>query len=339
MADTTFTEALAWMRRQRNGSAESPFTLLFHGGEPMLIGPARFDAWCREASVTFGLDTVRFSIQTNGTLIDDRWIDVFRRHRVSVGVSLDGPMPVNDEYRFDHQGRGSYSRIAASIRRLQAAEVPWSVLAVIDLDHDPLEIHRHLLDEVGAANVDYLLPDHTHETIQEVRLRYGGTPVADWLASVFDDWWAKDSLRVRVRIFDAIIAAVLRRQSHSGQFGNPPLGYLVVETDGSIEGLDVLKVCKPGCSDTGLTVRSERPIFDALPEFHRHMVFEGVPLPTGCHHCREATTCAGGWLPHRFSREREFDNPSAWCADLFKLFGHVRSRIGITDPAPPPPPL
>jgi sulfatase maturation enzyme AslB (radical SAM superfamily) len=41
-------------------------------------------------------------------------------------------------------------------------------------------------------------------------------------------------------------------------------------------------------------------------------------------------TCGGGYLPHRYSAARGFDNPSVWCADLLALFAHVRARMGVT---------
>lgn len=337
MQDETFSAILRWMQRQGFGSPNDPVTLLFHGGEPMLVGPDRLDAWCFEVARRLGPNAAHFAIQTNGVLINDRWVEVFQRHSVSVGVSIDGPPRVHDQHRFNHRGRGSYSAVLAGVNRLRAAEVPWSVLAVINLDHDPLEIYRHLVWEVGATTLDFLLPDHTHETIGAVRAKYGPTPLADCLISVFDQWWAKDSIRVRVRILDAIVASVLRRRSHSGQFGNLPLGYLVIETDGAVEGLDVLRICKPEMPKTGITVQSDEPLAAVLHPFHRHAIFEGLPLPTGCRQCSEAATCGGGWLPHRYSDRDGFDNPSAWCADLFKLFGHIRSQLGITAvPSQPP---
>lgn len=67
-----------------------PFTLF--GGEPLLM---RFEdlqhlfAWGLESS---GSST----IQTNGVLIEDRHIDLFRRYKVSVGISIDGPGELND---------------------------------------------------------------------------------------------------------------------------------------------------------------------------------------------------------------------------------------------------
>jgi uncharacterized protein len=302
-------------------------TFLFHGGEPLLAGIDRFDAWCNEAKAVLGADRISFAVQTNGTLIDDRWSALFHRHGFSVGISLDGPPDVNDQNRVDVHHRGSYKRVLDGIERLRSEGVSWAILSVVNLDHDPLTIHRHLINEVGATNIDYLIPDQTHETIKWIRSRYGPTPLADWLIPIFDEWWRKDSIRIRVRSFDKMIASVLPNKSPGDQIDSQALGYLVVETDGSIEGLDVLKICKPGLTETGLTVRSQEPVELALPSFHRETVFGGMPLPQGCHGCPEAQTCAGGYLPHRYSLDRDFDNPSAWCADLLKLFSHVRSRL------------
>ncbi|MFF3249233.1 radical SAM protein [Streptomyces sp. NPDC002870] len=328
MSDETFSATVRWIRRQTS----VPVTLLFHGGEPTLVGAERFDRWCREASDVLAAQGVSLAIQTNGLLIDDAWIDVLRRHQVSVGVSLDGPPQVHDAQRFDHRGAGSYEKTLAALRRMTAQGVAWSILSVINFDHDPVGIHRHLVDEVGADSIDYLLPDETHETVGTLRERYGPTPVADWLIPLFDEWWQRDLIRIRVRVLDSMIVALKRQSAWTGQFGNAPLGYLIVESDGTVEGLDVLKMIRPDMADTGLTVWSPQPIGIALPELHRKASLEGFPLPTGCHDCREADTCAGGWLPHRYARESAFDNPSAWCTDLYRLFDHVRDRLGTAVP-------
>lgn len=62
------------------------------GGEPLMLPLSeleRFWSWGLARSGSNG-------IQTNGTLITDAHIELFRRYKVSVGISLDGPGELND---------------------------------------------------------------------------------------------------------------------------------------------------------------------------------------------------------------------------------------------------
>ena len=46
-------------------------------------------------------------------------------------------------------------------------------------------------------------------------------------------------------------------------------------------------------------------------------------LSNTCKECSLVDTCGGGYLPHRYSSENEFDNPSVYCNDLIKLINHI----------------
>jgi uncharacterized protein len=37
--------------------------------------------------------------------------------------------------------------------------------------------------------------------------------------------------------------------------------------------------------------------------------------------------CGGGYLPHRFSKENGYDNPSVYCDDLYAAFEHIQSAL------------
>lgn len=94
--------------------------LVFHGGEPLLLRKADFEYACeafrREVSPVTRLS---LTVQTNGVLIDDEWVEIFRRHGVSVGISLDGNQDVNDRYRVDRLGRGTHSRVVEGFRQFR----------------------------------------------------------------------------------------------------------------------------------------------------------------------------------------------------------------------------
>lgn len=108
------------------------FTVVWHAGEPLVMGTAWYEAAFAqiEALRPAGI-TVRHSMQTNGTLIDDAWCAFFRQHQVSVGVSLDGPEPLHDAKRVQRNGRGTWSRAMRGVERLQAHGLDFHVITVL----------------------------------------------------------------------------------------------------------------------------------------------------------------------------------------------------------------
>jgi uncharacterized protein len=330
MSEETFAAMVGRIREHCELSGQSSVSLVFHGGEPTLMRPARFAALCAFAREQLeDLVTVEFSIQTNGTRLDESWVQALIEHRVDVGISLDGPREVNDAARVDHRGRGSYDAVARGIARLREHDVPFGILSVVQLGADPLAIHRHFL-ELRPASIAYLLPSYTHDTVGPIRARYGPTPCADYLIPIFDEWWDKGTIDVTVREFRAMGKLIMGGNSELDSFGNPPLRFITVETDGSIHGLDKLRTCADGMTNTTLTVHDSRFADVATNNDLHAQIAAGMPLPTACRACPERDTCAGGYLPQRYSNEREFDNPSIWCADLLALFAHVRKRMGIS---------
>ncbi|MBQ4324297.1 MAG: thioether cross-link-forming SCIFF peptide maturase [Clostridia bacterium] len=94
----------------------------FFGGEPLmnLDMLEELVAWCREREKECGKH-FRFTLTTNGLLIDDRVIDFANREMSNVVLSLDGRREVHDRYRVDYAGRGSWERIVPKFQKLVEA--------------------------------------------------------------------------------------------------------------------------------------------------------------------------------------------------------------------------
>lgn len=329
MSEEVFAATVDRMREHCNLVGQKRVDVVFHGGEPCLLGPDRFARWCATLRARLAdVGPVSLSIQTNGTLVDANWARIFRDYDVTVGVSIDGPSSVNDALRVDHAGRGSHERILAGIAEIRDAGLPINFLSVVQLGQAPLVVHEHLLS-LGAASITYLMPDHTHETIGAVRRKFGPTPCADFLGPILDHWMAHDPVAMTVQPFKAMARVVLGGVARVDFLGNHPYRYVFIESDGTIEGLDVLRVCQPGLSRTGLNVIRHKFIdIVARSPLHRQIIFDGMPLPNGCTACPEALTCGGGYVPHRWNG-RSFDNRSAWCEDLLALFARVREHLEV----------
>ena len=94
----------------------------FFGGEPLM----NFDvvkqlvAYARSREKECGKN-FRFTLTTNGVLIDDDVIDFANREMSNVVLSLDGRKEVHDRFRVDHAGNGSWERIVPKFQQLVKA--------------------------------------------------------------------------------------------------------------------------------------------------------------------------------------------------------------------------
>ena len=91
----------------------------FFGGEPLMNWEVvkKLVRYARSIEKEHNKN-FRFTLTTNGILIDDEVIDFLNREMSNVVLSLDGRKEVNDHFRKDYQGRGSYDRIVPNFKRL-----------------------------------------------------------------------------------------------------------------------------------------------------------------------------------------------------------------------------
>ena len=94
----------------------------FFGGEPLMNWDVvkELVAYARSVEKEAGKN-FRFTLTTNGMLIDRDVIDFANREMSNVVLSLDGRREVHDRYRVDYQGRGSYDRIVPKFQELVRA--------------------------------------------------------------------------------------------------------------------------------------------------------------------------------------------------------------------------
>ena len=94
----------------------------FFGGEPLMNWQVVKDlvAYARSVEKERGKN-FRFTLTTNGLLIDDDVIDFANREMHNVVLSLDGRREVHDRFRVDYAGAGSWERIVPKFQKLVAA--------------------------------------------------------------------------------------------------------------------------------------------------------------------------------------------------------------------------
>ncbi|BCJ39480.1 hypothetical protein GCM10010168_62720 [Actinoplanes ianthinogenes] len=301
----------------------SAVRVVLHGGEPLLAGARRLDEIAAELHETVG-PVLDLRMQTNGVLLTEEICAVVRRHRIRVGVSLDGDLLAHDRHRRFAHGGGSHHHVRRALTLLRAPEnreCYAGLLCTIDLRNDPIGVYRALLAE-EPPRIDFLLPHATWETPppRDALRSYG-----KWLSAVFRVW-TEDGRKVPIRLFDALL---FPGEVRAEAVGLGPADLVVVETDGSYEQVDSLKVTYDGAAATGLDVFTS-----AVDDVAAHPMIAirqtgRAGLSATCRACVVVDRCGGGQFTHRFRSANGFDNPSVYCADLKELIDYMDDRDGL----------
>ena len=154
----------------------------FFGGEPLLnveAIKAAVDYAGQKAEETG--KTITYTITTNGTLINDEMAAFFKKHKITVALSVDGSREIHDANRVFSNGQGSFAQVLKGIETLKAHDNFIGAVAVV---HDRRYRFKDVvlpIIESGVANVK----------ITTAIGKDGGIPIVDgdpdWYGGVYEE--------------------------------------------------------------------------------------------------------------------------------------------------------
>jgi uncharacterized protein len=333
--------------------AEIPFT--WHGGEPTLMGLDFFRrvVELQRKHLPPGR-RVSNDLQTNGTLLDDEWCAFLAENSFLVGLSIDGPRDLHDFYRPNKGGAPSFDKVVAAARCLKKHGVIFSTLTVVNRKNalHPLEVYRFLRDELGAAYMQFIpcveprqfervapghLPDHQLANADSPRAKPGHpmSIVTDWsvdpedwgdfLSRVFDEWREHDLGKVKINLFETMLAQWSGKPSLLCT-SSPVCGKNVaIEHDGRVYSCDHFVYPEYEIGKIG-----ERPLREVV--FSLKQLEFGLDkhnsLPQECRSCAYLKLCWGECPRTRILRTREGEgNLSYLCHGWKRFYGHAVPKL------------
>lgn len=326
-------------------SPEVEFT--WQGGEPTLLGLEFFQrarAYQREFA---NGKTIRNTLQTNGTLLDEAWCAFLAREGFTVGISLDGPRELHDLHRPDKRGRSSFNDAMRGLALLQKHAVPYNVLVTVtrETTQQPLAVYR-FLKESGVRHIQFnpvverapTAPDAARgqqfATPPELRLhdlqqsdaRVTAQSVApeaygEFLTAIFDEWVRHDVGTIHVMNFEWALAAWCQLPPSVCLFAPRCGKAAIVEHDGSLYSCDHYMYPEYRLGN----IREQDPAeLLASPAQQAFGAAKEEALPDYCRRCDYLFACHGECPKNRFG-ETPDGKPGLnyLCAGYKHYFRHV----------------
>ncbi len=311
------------------GSQAREFSVVLHGGEPLLLGRKRLGSLLFKLRMELG-PGCGISIQTNGALITSAILDTCAEHRVTLSVSIDGPAAVHDRFRVDRLGKPTHAAVEAGIRTLQshiaATDLFSGVLAVVDPETAPEKIYQYFKD-LNVPSVDFLYRDGNRSALPFGKASVFSTEYGAWMSQILE-CYVKDLNPFRIRMLDDMLKLALGGVGVKEGVGLTDYGILIIDTDGSVKKNDTLKSSPLGDRfEEAWNVHQ-----DGLEEIAASLAFRDYhvaqrPTSVLCAGCSLLKICGGGMLTHRFEEGTGYDNPTVFCSDQTYLINTMYQHI------------
>jgi uncharacterized protein len=305
------------------------FSVVLHGGEPLLLGSKHLASLLSKLRVQLGR-RCGISIQTNGSLITAEILDVCAEHQATLSVSIDGPASVHDRFRVDRLGKATHTAVETGIRKLQAhpdgAFLFSGVLAVVDPESAPEVIYDYF-KAMDVPSADFLYRDGNHSVLPFGKASVASTEYGAWMSRILDRYVA-DPSPFHIRMLDDMMKLALGGVGVKEGVGLTDYGILIIDTDGTVKKNDTLKSSPLGDSfDETWNVHH-----DSLQEIAVSAAFSAYhvaqrPTSKQCADCSLLKICGGGMLTHRFREGAEYDNPTVFCADQTLLIRRIQKHV------------
>jgi len=284
---------------------------------------------------------VQNSLQTNGTLIDNKWCKFLAKEKFLIGLSLDGPRHIHDKFRVDRGGKPTFDQVMKALKLMKAHRVDFNTLTCVTRQNAQYAVEIYdFLKSTGSTFLQFIpiierTPD---DAAARLGLKLALPPdlaannndrVMPWtvlpkqygqfLVDLFEEWVRRDVGTVFVQIFDVMLNAWMGMPPPLCVFAEKCGDAMIIEYNGDLYSCDHFVY-----PEYRLGNLLETPMID-LATSPQQTTFGNDKydkLPEYCKKCDVFFACHGECPKHRFITTPTGEPGLNWLCEGYKLFMH-----------------
>jgi len=291
----------------------------FQGGEPTLWGLENFRFFTETVNrLNTGGAKIIYTLQTNGTLLDDVWAAFFKEHNFLVGLSLDGPRQLHELNR-----PGSYAGAMRAAALLKKHGAEFNILSVVTTaTASNIEKIYGFYKERGFRFLQFI---PCIDNFGSPKTALASQQYGRFLKTLFDLWY-RDLMAdkgVSVRYFDNIVDILMGYPPEQCSMRGVCSIQCVVESDGGVYPCDfyVLDRWKLG------NVQSDSFGSMISSGMAKKFIAESIPVPDACAACRWHRLCRCGCKRDREPLREGSPSANRFCGAHKEFFEYSFERF------------
>lgn len=314
------------MEREWNSGISGGTPPYLHGGEALTAGHKTIETIMRKAYELAGAT----NIQTYGYLIDRKYIEIFKKYKASVGISIDGPWPLNKARPVPGMSTKAVTELVhKNILEMRAEGIPVSIICMLTKanatpEHLPkLKEWILWLRDIGVVSGRLNLM-HSDKQEYGKALELSEEEAENAWRELFR-WCKVENDGLHWQPFDDAVSSVLGLEQGTCVFGSCQYFHAdaepVVLSDGTTA--NCLKTGKTG----HMYPRMEQ--FDGDSRGFGGIRYEVLPLVPqehgGCQGCKHWRSCKAGCPAEGI--DGDWRNKTRFCAAYYGLFDEAEKYL------------
>lgn len=307
---------------------QQDIAVVFHGGEALILGHAYY----RE--VLNHVDRLRrstprkrllCSVQSNVTLLDDAYCEIFKAYDVSIGTSLDGPSDLHNANRFGTVPKDNHAKVMEKIGLARKHGLRVGALCLIT--KDKLASLNRIFDFFENEGLNFktnrlFLAGHAKEN--EPLLNVTEAEYATFTCELFDLWYARPP-RIIINNLMQIMGIVLSGFNVGGcSHSNCSSNHVTITPTGDIytcgRTTQDAAFCLGNVKHTSFAGLARTPNFLQVARRTPDQIDE-------CSSCDLRSVCGSGCMYEAYLRHGTIFSTDGSCETFRKIFTHIRTRL------------
>ena len=304
-------------------------TLIWHGGEPLLWGKKNYEKVFSYIEDNYNDYPFRNLIQTNLTLIDQEYIDLFKRYNVHVGFSLDGPKELHDLQRVKRDGSGSFDMVFEKIQLCRKNSFSIGCIVVATSAH--LGNIMKLYDFMNSNQLSFKVNPLFYSGEAKKNKEEIGISImqyAQLCIELFDVMFDDPNCRISNSNFVEIASSMISGKIAGCLLGENCQGnFLAISPNGNV--FPCGRFCDSEYERFSYGNLHQDSFESIIQIIHKSEIFQRFKYisQSKCRECEFFSICHGGCLHDGFLNSGDFRHKTFLCPAYKRIFTHIKNRL------------
>jgi uncharacterized protein len=301
--------------------------LIWHGGEALLWGIKNFEHafyYCKQKFIDIN---VRHNIQTNLTLLNEDYINLFKQYDINIGFSIDGFPAVNDKTRVFSNGKGTSSIIEEKIQLCKKHDL--KIGAIVVASKYNIETIDKIYEYMNHLGVSFKVNPifecgEAENTFDEMGIT--SNEYADAMIKLFDIWTQDQYTNLNLAMFTEIAGNLGSGKTNLCCFTkNCQQGFTCISPNGDI--FPCGRFCEfPDFNLGNIRTEDLEQVFEKKNIFFNTERFSKLKNED-CRDCRFLQICNGGCMHDSYISSNSIGEKTNLCGAYRKIFEHIEQYL------------